>query len=103
MNRPFLVVFYLKVHFSSKFQLIQALQNYSSKSKPGIYPLTVRQLDQLTLNAESPRQNAPVDNVPWNSLPVKEPPPHILPSNGYRCLVFALADLMFHHCSCSFR
>jgi hypothetical protein len=74
----------LHVINEEKLPADQALQNYSSKSKPGIYPLTVRQLDQLTLNAESPRQNAPVDNVPWNSLPVKEPPPHILPSNGYR-------------------
>nr|CAB3466374.1 unnamed protein product [Digitaria exilis] len=47
----------------------RVLQNYSSESKPGIYPLTMPQLDhQLTRNAESPRQNAPVDNVTWNDI-----------------------------------
>lgn len=81
-----------------KFQLIQVLQNCSSESKPGIYPLT---MPQLTLNAESPRQNTYVNTVVWNSIIVERPSPDILPSNVNRCLIFALADLTFHNHNCS--
>ena len=62
---------------------------------------------QESLNAESPRQNVPVENVPrrWNVpiedvpsrqyVPAKEPPPHVYPASGFICLFLPLVSLVF--------
>ncbi|KAL6622561.1 hypothetical protein ACP70R_032440 [Stipagrostis hirtigluma subsp. patula] len=40
---------------------------------------------QESLNAESPpRPNVPVENVPSNRYPAREPPPQVFPSTGFR-------------------
>jgi len=62
---------------------------------------------QESLNAESPRQNVPDENVPPRQnvpiedvpprqyVPAMEPPPHVYPASGFMCLFIPLVSLVF--------